>query len=433
MIRMIFKNIIQSIVKNIVEAILLILLIASLLISLSGLFQKVVYASNNDEIVHNNINGKHIFLTKEVLDDITYSLYTRKGEKREDLDIFLHKLYASQTIDFVTQISHQGIEFRDNNIPTELLAGYEIGNADNSKVIRNEETYSRVKALYVSNKFFNVNPIKLKEGRFFINDDYYKKIEENIPIILGSDYEGTYKIGDIVSGTYFLEKCNYEVIGILDLDSFFLGKNGTDLESASRYAVVPALLDNREVDWYSILLLQEVVGQIWTEKDSIEVSCYFNELLAECGLADFGIEFVDENSNNYERRLTYYSEMTNEVTNQYIVLLSILVIFVILSLYFIFCERAQANIERYKIQILCGCRIEDIYLELVLQIIFIIIFADILSCLGIFFGLAETQNIDVFNALICMQLVAIAMIIILYILMRFHIKKWIFKGNLFSR
>lgn len=55
-----------------------------------------------------------------------------------------------------------------------------------------------------------------ENGRLFIRDDFLIERGKNIPVLLGSEYNGVYEIGVIIPAEYLFSAFNFEVIGFLE-------------------------------------------------------------------------------------------------------------------------------------------------------------------------------------------------------------------------
>ncbi len=170
------------------------------------------------------------------------------GENAEKIKNAFEQLKTEKYFDYRYGIEN-GIEFfsmddptygKDNfpKHPQECIYGYEEGEP---KVY---EDYLQLKSIFADHLFKTEPNIKLSEGKWFDDKDFYVDSLEDIhlPVILGSEYKNYYKVGDTLTNAHIAteQSITLEVIGFFERDSFFYDNNN-DKILLNRYMVVPSV------------------------------------------------------------------------------------------------------------------------------------------------------------------------------------------------
>lgn len=407
--------------KNKTETVGIIILISVLLSSVGGSFSFVMQNKENEKKIEQLSSIEHIFYTSEWVDDASYYLYLHENKNYANLKTFLDDLYHTKEFTFISQIEHQGIIVKNREIPDVFLEYYEQGNADYSISEVGGNTEYSVKALNVSLNFFSENNIYVATGRTFDQDDYFLEEGDPIPVLLGSDYEGIFQIGDSFSGSFFASDAIFEVIGFLDSESFFLSRSSDCPISTRRYIITPVFLECETCDFSHTLRLQSVVGQIRTKQSNEYTATIYQEIKNQAGLQDFNI-FINELNNYNENMWNDYIFMTKEISLQYKIILGILVLVTIIAIYLTLSEKMEETMERYGIQMLLGCSRKKIEMEIDVQIVLLIEFGNILSMIimsNFIAQIAKSAKIIYFAGT---QLIVILLIIVLSLLINRKVK-----------
>lgn len=123
--------------------------------------------------------------------------------------------------------NRQNVSFVDKELNEVFEYGYEARQ-------RTEGVY---KSIQINNEFFKHFSLNVSEGRGFLKEDYIYK--DLMPIILGDEYKGIFRLNEKFSIYYLGIKLNCEVVGFLDKNSYF--NNGNDLELLDYYIVLPSI------------------------------------------------------------------------------------------------------------------------------------------------------------------------------------------------
>lgn len=170
------------------------------------------------------------------------------GDNAERIKNAFEQLKAEKTFDYRYDIEN-GIEFfsiddttygEDDfpQYPQECVHGYEEGEP---KVY---EDYLQLKGIFADHLFKTEPNIKLSDGKWFDDEEFYVDSLEDIhlPVLLGSEYKSYYKIGDKLTNAHIAteESITLEVIGFFERDSFYYNNNN-DKILLNRYMVVPSV------------------------------------------------------------------------------------------------------------------------------------------------------------------------------------------------
>lgn len=88
----------------------------------------------------------------------------------------------------------------------------------------------------ITEHYFDIFGFEVSKGRLFQNTEYGKDLSDNPPVVLGSDFENDYNIGDL-----YLDK--YEVVGILKsgMKTTFLKGDKSSVVSADNKVFTPVM------------------------------------------------------------------------------------------------------------------------------------------------------------------------------------------------
>lgn len=139
---------------------------------------------------------------------------------------------------------------------------------------------------------------KLEKGRYFSKKDYYLNLNNEVPVVLGSFYSGTYKIGDSFEANYLgAIKLRCTVIGFLKKDTHFSIKKEYILNDK---IVMPALniesnIKNKSFE--QILYSLKNNGYILYNNDNeyINITTIIDKIAAKIDI-DWGYKGKVENS-----------------------------------------------------------------------------------------------------------------------------------------
>ncbi|MBQ4058145.1 MAG: ABC transporter permease [Lachnospiraceae bacterium] len=170
------------------------------------------------------------------------------GENAENIKNAFEQLNAEQLFDY-RYMTEDGVDFFSENdttygkddfplYPEECIDGYEEGNP---MVF---EDYLRLKCILADHLFKTESNVKLSEGEWFTDDEFYVRslVEIHLPIVLGSAYKDMYNLGDTLTNAHIAteESITLEVVGFFEEDSYFYNNNNEKI-FLNRYIVVPSM------------------------------------------------------------------------------------------------------------------------------------------------------------------------------------------------
>lgn len=118
-----------------------------------------------------------------------------------------------------------------------FLYGYEEGHSDDAVNEYSGVAVSNVKAMQLSENALIRFHLSLWQGELFVSCDYQDG--DIVPILLGYEYRGTFKIGDKFEGAYIGKPLKFQVIGILDKNSHVMISGMP--RYLDRYIVMPSI------------------------------------------------------------------------------------------------------------------------------------------------------------------------------------------------
>lgn len=131
------------------------------------------------------------------------------------------------------------------------------------------ENPDRVACLQISKNVVEKYQLKIDTGRMWLDTEFIME-DYHIPVILGSEYAGIYKIGDVFEAEYLYELYDFSVIG-------FFGKNSvihtgrTGFINVDQFIVMPSFRvheDALSTDGLKIHYANKTSGIIELERDS---------------------------------------------------------------------------------------------------------------------------------------------------------------------
>ena len=158
-------------------------------------------------------------------------------DRENDVEFVLEKrAYKELTSIDYYEINNQFLEISYPEIDSEFLYGFEYGNPE-TRNNGNGEIYL-TKCFQISKNCIEKFGLEVKDGNTFSDDDMKYVSGKYIPVIVGSDYADTLKVGDLLKGVYIQDEFTYEVIGVLSKGANInLGGHEVSLD---RYLVMPS-------------------------------------------------------------------------------------------------------------------------------------------------------------------------------------------------
>lgn len=298
------------------------------------------------------------YFTADGMTDLQYYEYVSDNvTDGYDKLLFFHQLLLKEKRIKYIDLIEQPVEIYGTEISDIFLDGYETGEAEYSIFDMDGENWYRTKSLQVSESFFNHFKIKTAFGRKFMEEDYLYQKEKKIPVIIGNEYKKYFQIGDSIHCNYLSDDITLEIVGILDSEQFFYDENEKEFKSCDRYIILPSM--SSETVQYSdkIRLLLQLNGTIVSDLGYPKIKEIYEELIKESHIEEYKMyledpELAKETINLFEE----YSSMTKEVSKQFKIIITILIIFVIISISNVLCGWMNDKKREYGIYLLCGAK-----------------------------------------------------------------------------
>lgn len=328
----------------------------------TALNMRRVTEKNADE--YNEAYGeKDFFYTGEALSDIVYYRYLEDNNHEDFQKLLNFKNKLTDSASFLyTEIIEQSLELINHEIPEIFRAGYEQGGSSSSVYEYEGNKIYAAKAIEVSNSFFNEFSIKISAGNIFSEEDYLLNDDQEIPMLAGSAYKEILKIGDKLEGYYLLERKNFVVQGFIEEQSFFYSRSNDDFVSCERYMIVPSFKLDQPTKFSKLLLLQQMTGMISSTLGYEKTLEIYNQYLQEAGIEAWQIYILNPNAKTSSIFDTY-SAMTNEVAQQFNIIVIILLAFGCMAMISVLCGMLRENHFVFGVSLLCGASFKNIALE----------------------------------------------------------------------
>src|SRR5690606_23511979 len=97
------------------------------------------------------------------------------------------------------------------------LEGYEEGRGEERKSYGSPYP---VKTVQLNELAINMFPLEIADGEAFVSKDFQYEENDEIPVLLGFDYNQHFNVGDSIKGSYIFKEFNFIVKGFLKPYSF---------------------------------------------------------------------------------------------------------------------------------------------------------------------------------------------------------------------
>ncbi len=380
-----FKFMLKSMTQLIKEHKLLVFLMIVLIscsLSILGLILNQGDYVEESLVDYSNTYGvKTYYFTNEGMTDLIYFEYLEDNNVKiyEKIMKFRHSLLDNQQVSFFNLIN-QPIEIYKREIPDIFLYDYESGDAESSIFEFEGKTCYMTKALQVSEGFFDEFNINLEDGQYFDNNSYVYQYGKEIPVLMGNSYKDYFQVGDIIECNYLFEDVSLVVIGFLQDDAFYYDCVKESFVSCERYIIMPAL-ESKEINYFSkIMLLQQMEGMIVSDLGYPQTKQVFEKMIVQEEVGELGIYLRDpEVTMQAERLLSSYSSMTEEVSEQFYIIVCIILVFVVISISTLMCGFIREKSKEYGIKILCGAKLIQIAGDILLLDIVILLLGSVIA------------------------------------------------------
>lgn len=223
----------------------------------------------------------------------------------------------------------------------------------------------------ITEHYFDIFGFEVNKGRLFQNTEYGKGLSDNPPVVLGSDFENDYNIGDL-----YLNK--YEVVGILKsgMKTTFLKGDKSSIVSVDDDVFTPVMsiesMKAQGIDYPTSLIYAD---------DKSDLAA-INDYAAENGMNTYNFISADET-----RQLIDLVSTKADIS--LIVISSIIIILAVFSMIQSTLLYVRKNIRELLIHMICGASQSDILLRISAEVLIINLVGVVVSSL-IFMSLRTT-------------------------------------------
>ena len=157
-------------------------------------------------------DNRHYYETTDFLRGEIENKFFADGEASNNIKAYIEALEASDVYPYYHYGKHS--LFMDKRLPDSFDEFYEL------PVLRDSERL-RLRARQINRQVAADYPLRITQGRGFVDSDFTYKEGQTISVLLGADYNGYLQIGEIIDAEYFAVKCKLEIIGFFHLDDYF--------------------------------------------------------------------------------------------------------------------------------------------------------------------------------------------------------------------
>ena len=223
----------------------------------------------------------------EFLNDESYRQYMDDdGTQFRNLLRFYDALCGSTAFTFAS-FAENPVELVNTAIPERCAEAYGTAYAQDSYYDIAGEPAVAALSLQVSESFLELFPLEIAEGRGFERVDYDTAAQMTIPVILGADYQGIFRVGDRFEGYYIFERFTFEVVGIAKSGGVFYNKRTGGPALYDSYLILPFQGIRTDSPFGRIVLLQKICGFVVAENGRDAAGKQIHEYLIDAGLSDW--------------------------------------------------------------------------------------------------------------------------------------------------
>lgn len=306
------------------------------------------------------------FLTQN-LNGALYYGYQSNDDTYKNLMEFYDKL---STCDELTHYSvyATGIDICNDDIPENLLQDHLTFEYD-EELLKQRRYYDKngVRHSSVECTLISLNCLSdsdIYSGRLWREDDLEWRTGDEVPVILGYSFTDVYKVGDVFDATYSGEPITCCVLGFLkkDADIDIVNSNGDCGFTYNESVLFPALrVKDENINRFGkFIVLDRTGGYVESSIGFEKTNALVNSMLGESGIAAGGSGIYLHAQGIPDINVDIYKLMTDDVKQQFYLLLCFLVIFVILSITFTLNGFVRENNYSYGVMLLCGGDLFDI-------------------------------------------------------------------------
>ncbi|MGW8956238.1 ABC transporter permease [Paenibacillus sp. NPDC055715] len=258
-----------------------------------------------------------------------------------------------------------------------FLYGYEDGQDSPAFKMNNKEPYYATKAVQMNEQAFKNYSIEVEKGKPFSSDDFINKDNKEIPILLGSEYDEKYQIGDKISANYLMKDFTLIVKGFIRSNALVYNSQFPELY-LDRYIVMPAQefpspVNNEEFSFQKKHYLQLINGHIFSPENEYVVQ---NKLEEVKDISDFHKTSI-LGANKLPLSFIF---STLQVNKSWLSLITAIIFIVcVLSISILIVTKLQNQLKNISVHLISGASMNQLLSYYIAEVISIIVLPGILS------------------------------------------------------
>lgn len=296
------------------------------LVIMGILFQLQTATVTKESSIKNIYEGKRLYtIIDNYYDADAFYEFRQLSDNINRLGEFYNALVTSTNMEFIS-IFNQPIYLEQFKGDEQFLY--------NSQEFRDEyklgTTNANVKAIQLNPSAFEFYKLKVSYGRTF-NWNEVNYNGDKLPVLLGSEYKGVYNIGETLSGNYYGREMTFEVIGILEPNTFVYYKGDSEFY-LDQYLIVPypellAPVNKSDFKFEGILYFAMINGDIITTIDKNRFLKEIKYISDSTGFAEFSVVGISDFTLKYDTMISVIKGNRSLILVM-MVLVSILVTFI---------------------------------------------------------------------------------------------------------
>ncbi|MFD2671775.1 hypothetical protein [Marinicrinis sediminis] len=311
----------------------------------------------------NHFKGQNFYTISDELINEKEAAFFSKLSNYDRLYEFVAQLSGSSEFTYYSAV-WQPIGLYDPKGNERFATYYESGQPS-PVTERNGLRFQSVKSMQVNHHVIAFNHLQLANGRFF-DEHEYVLTNEQIPVVLGSEYAGYYQIGDQVKIDYYNERFVGTIVGFLQPNQKITTANHPEM-LLDRYIILPALslmdapsrLEVAQKEEMPVLiralLLSQANGNLITDLNPLEIRDVLKEISSESGFESFIL------LGGQSLQLQTWIEMV-EMNRMILLTLSVLLLMVLICMMSgTSMLKARKQIDTYKVFLISGASFTQIY------------------------------------------------------------------------
>lgn len=246
--------------------------------------------------------NQHMYQISDNLKNARETNYFKEKDSYKRLNDFNQALVTSKKFTVYTAV-YQPMEVIDFKGDASFSPDYEMDAENPAPRNQNGRFYYSIQSLLVNDNALTMNHIQLSEGKYFKKEVYTYKKHQIIPILLGADYEGVYKVGETVDISYYFEDFKGKIIGFIKQDEKIMTSNSPET-NLNKFFVMPVLhfekLTNEQVRdsqfenvFFRANLFATMNSRLMTKASPLQVREYLADISDETNFYDFNIIGAD--------------------------------------------------------------------------------------------------------------------------------------------